>query len=123
MALSKSELEQIAADVTLDEDSRDKARQLLKATAGDPDLDAEGFIWAAEMIAKSIRLFSSPEVRHEFFEREREVFKKDLNASRSFTPEREALRAKRNVYSFDGNRILGQAFDEDIESLRKTEVA
>jgi hypothetical protein len=114
--MTKSELESVINNPLSDEKQRAEAQKLLAAMS---DTDAEGFDWAAEMIAKSIRLFSSPEVRHQFFEREREVFKKDPNASRSFTPEREALRVKRNVYSTDGNRILGQAFDEDIEQFRK----
>lgn len=114
--MTKSELQRVIESPLSTEQQKADAEKLLNAMN---DTDSEGYDWAAEMLAKSIRLFASPETRHTFFEIQRKTYSKNPVGLRSYTSEREMLRAKRNVYSSDGRRLLGQAFDEDIEQYRR----
>jgi hypothetical protein len=78
---------------------------------------SESFDSLAEMWASVFRADANPERRAQTFEKAKERFKGNPDALRSFTPERETLRAKRNVYDQHGGDVIGAAFDEDIPLL------
>jgi len=112
----KQELEAIANDTTglYTQAQRDKATQALSKLENQP---TDGFDSSAEMWADFARRKADPALRAKWFEECREKYKNDPVALRSFTPEREALRAKRDVYDKHGGDVIGQAYDEDIPAL------
>jgi hypothetical protein len=94
-----------------------KAQAALDSTNNQPTGE---FDPNAEMWAQLARSHADPERRAQWFSDFREKFKNDPIALRSFTPEGEHLRAKRNVYDQHGGDVIGQAYDEDIQGLLQT---
>jgi len=114
--MTKAELEQLVADPLADEQQRADAQALLDklniSTSSTGEFDS-----SAEMWASLARTDANPERRAKQFADLRERYKLEPSALRSFTPERETLRVKRNVYDQHGGDVIGQAYDEDIPAL------
>jgi hypothetical protein len=114
--MTKTELQTIVNDTA----GIYTSEQKVKAQAALADLKnqpTEGFDSSAEMWAQLARRHADPERRAQWFSDFREKFKNDPIALRSFTPERENLRAKRNVYDQHGGDVIGQVFDDEIPQL------
>jgi hypothetical protein len=109
----QEELEAVIQNPLSDDKQRADAQSLLDKL----NSNTSGFDPLAEMWANVFRTDANPERRAQKFEEARERFKTDPNALRSFTPEREHLRAKRNVYDQHGGDVVGYAFDEGIPAL------
>ncbi len=111
-----SEIKKILDSPLSSPEQKAKARAALDSTN-----QANGeFDPNAEMWANHARSFRDPAFRAQVFEDFREKYKNDPVALKSFTPEREHLRAKRNVYDLHGGDVIGQAYDEDIQGLLQT---
>lgn len=111
--MTRQELQAIVDNPLSDEQQRSDAQTLLDK----PNSKTSGFDSLAEMWAGIARRHADPALRAKMFEDLREKFKGDPTALRSFTPERENLKAKRNVYDQHGGDVIGAAFDEDIPLL------
>src|SRR6266852_6343573 len=108
-----SEIKKILDSPLSSPEQKAKARAALDSTN-----QANGeFDPNAEMWANHARSFRDPAFRAQVFEDFREKYKNDPIALRSFTPEREHLRAKRNVYDQHGGDVIGQANDEEIPTM------
>ena len=120
--MTKTELQTIVNDTAgiYTSDQRVKATQALADLTNLATQNTESFDSSAEMWAQLARSHADPERRAQWFSAFREKFKNDPIALRSFTPEREHLRAKRNVYDQHGGDVIGQAYDEDIQGLLQT---
>ena len=113
---NQQELETIANDTIglYTQTQKDKATQALSKLQNQP---AGGLDSLAEMWAGHARSKRDPVLRAKMFGDLRATYKNDPTALRSFTPERENLRAKRDVYDQQGGDVIGQVYDEDIPQL------
>lgn len=78
---------------------------------------SEEFDSLAEWWADLARSDANPERRAKKFADLRERYKTPPNALRSFAPERENLRAKRDIYDLGGGDVIGRVYDEEIPAL------
>jgi hypothetical protein len=111
--MSVSELNEIISSPTSTASQKNTAQSLIDAQSP-VSVQSGEFDSNAEMLASHIRGFADPKFRAQCFSGERE---KSVNGSvwlKSFTPEREALRAKRRVYGPNGGDIVNYCYDEDM---------
>lgn len=111
--MTKQELLAVVDNPLSDSQQRTDAQALLdKLNTGTAEFAA-----MPEMMATCFRNDANSERRAEKFAEARERYKSDPAALNSFTPDREHLLAKRDVYDQHGGDVIGQAYDEDIPAL------
>jgi hypothetical protein len=111
---SRQELEQLASNPLADEQQRERAQAAFKALES---VSSTGEFNLPEWWADLARTDRDPVRRAHKFKQLRETYNNNPSALRSFTPERENLRAKRDVYDLHGGDVIGAAFDEEIPEL------
>ncbi len=95
-----------------DEQQRADAQGMLDKLTNTGEFDPN-----AEMWAQLARSTADSECRAKWFSDFRDKYKNDPVALRSFTPERENLRAKRKIYDQFGGDVVAECYDEEIPKV------